>query len=144
MNENVAAAAGPGTQVTEGERLLRRLRDLCEEHSCGAGEESRHAVDSEEWPPLSMLSDEDKHVATELREGLARLADALRRDAGAASGSLAWVLDGAQSAARNYLLCGREQQLIELLPSFAYLVVLQVSGPSEALGVAERATELLD
>lgn len=141
----MVAVAGSGTLPTEGERLLRALNSLCEEHGHGAGGSwYDDAGRCEGWPPLSMLNRDDEQMVTALGAGLARLADAHGGEVGPASASLSWVLEGAQSAARNYLLCGRKGPLIELLPTFAYLVVLQVSGPSEARGVAERATELLD
>jgi hypothetical protein len=145
MSQDVRVRAHPGTEPTEGERLLRALGELCDEPAYRAsGEEPHDAAPSQAgWPPISMPSKEDERFVVGLRTGLARLADSRRQKPGEGATSVVAALDGAQLAARCDILMGQTAQLRQLLPTFAYLVVLPVSGEAEALHVAERATRLL-
>jgi hypothetical protein len=143
MNED-GVLVQPGATVTEGERMLRALQALCDEWGCEAAtEEPPDIAQREEWPPLSKLSKEGERLAAGLREGLVRLADARRKEAGEGPAAVPWFLDWAQLAVRAELLMARDGRLSELLPTFVYLVVLPASGQAEALRVAERAAQLL-
>jgi hypothetical protein len=143
VREELGVLAQP--EQTEGERLLHALGELCEEPGNGAlRKEPYDAALSAEWPPISMPSKEDEQLVVGLRTGLERLADSRRQKPGEGAAAVCAALDGAQLAARCDILMGQTGQLCQLLPTFAYLVVLPVSGDAEALLVAERAARLLN
>jgi hypothetical protein len=91
-----------------------------------------------------MQREEDEALLVGFREGLARLADSRRREPGEAERAIRAVLDGAQLAARCEILNGHRERLRQLLPTFAYLVMLPVAGEGEADRVAERAERLVE
>ena len=144
MSDDVASAFDPGTTVAEGQRLLRALRELCEESDNVMLEEAGHPEPKDGWPPPSPLDSVGEDLAKELRAGLAGLALHRRRGNGRWPPTLECILDGAQMAARMELQRGEPGGLCALLPTYAYLVVLQVADDATAISVAERAAQLLD
>jgi hypothetical protein len=145
VREEFGVLAQP--ERTEGERLLHALGELCGESVDGNGalrEEPHDKARPAEWPPISMPSKEGEELVVGLRTGLERLADSRRQKPGEGATAVSAALDGAQLAARCDILMGQTEQLRQLLPTFAYLVVLPLSGEAEALLVADQAARLLD
>jgi hypothetical protein len=80
---------------------------------------------------------------SELRAGLARLAESWRGDAAEIDAPVEHALDSAEFLARWHLLGGRGARIPQLLPSFVYLVLSPRSGPPAALSESRRAARLL-
>ena len=145
MDDAFAIADRPTPKAVEPKRLLDVLSALCDEvGSKAVGEEPHAAEPTGEWPPGAMLSEEDEQLVAGLRGGLATLAGALRVRLVQAPAAVRGALDGAELLARSEILSGRRERLPQLLPSFAFLVVLPLVGKSEALRISRRADALLD
>jgi hypothetical protein len=147
LDDAFAIADRPTLKAVEPRRLLDVLSALCDEVGSRAGGEDPHADDAEpagEWPPGAMLSEEDEQLVAGLRGGLATLAGALRVRLVQAPAAVRGALDGAELLARSEILSGRRERLPQLLPSFAFLVVLPLVGKSEALRISRRADALLE
>ena len=141
------AAAGVGRPFLEGaerRRLLQALSELCEEREAWPRGDELHAEALPgHWPLAARLSREDEQLVARLRAGLAKLAGSLRGEPFEAAAAVHRALDGAESTMRRDFARGRSGRLPQLLPSFAYLVVLPLEGPAEALRVSERAARLV-
>lgn len=143
------ALAAPGIhrpflERAERRRLLRALNELCEERETWPRGDELHAEAlPEHWPLAARLNGEDEQLVARLRAGLAKLAGSLRGEPFEAAAAVHRALDGAESVMRRDCARGQSGRLPQLLPSFAYLVVLPLGGPAEALRVSERAARLL-
>jgi hypothetical protein len=132
-----------------GEMLLEVARRLCEELS---GPPAPTAPNGEgPLPPPSSfgishgLDAEDRKVVESLRSALSEIALALCPTSGEASPeSAVAALDGIESVVAAELLRGNPEQLPKLMPSFVFLVALQVGGQDRALELCIRAAELID
>lgn len=139
MNQQ-AAPQHPGRKTTEEDGVLCLLSRLGDE--LGAAP-VRSNGRPQEWPPTSMQREEDEALLVGFREGLARLADARRKQPDEGEPAVRAALDGAQIVARNKLLAGEGDDLRRLLPAFAFLVLLPIAGEGEADRVAGRAARLV-
>ena len=87
----------------------------------------------------------DREVVENLRGALAEIAIALWPDQEEPSvASAVAALDGAESVIGAELLRGNPQQLPRLMPSFVFLVALQVAGQDRAFELSQRVTELIE
>ena len=137
-----SAATPPGA-----ERLLEVLGQLCSELDCAAEVDPLPAAAPAPWPP-TRLSGEGERLVGDLCAGLARLAGPhctsdLGQDPAGRGPAVRSALDAAAFLARSELARGCPDRLPQLLPSFAFLVVLPERGRSEALRLSRRATHLL-
>jgi hypothetical protein len=89
-----------------------------------------------------MLDADDEQLVTELRAGLAKLAESWCGD-DAERTALKETLDAAEFIVRFHLLGGRSARIPQLLPSFVYLMLSPRLGRTEALSIAERSAQLL-
>lgn len=143
MNDRVAVPNKEGHERRRDDLVLSALSELCEELEGGARGGPVGPSRAPEWPPVAMPREEDQVLLAGFRGGLARLADAVRRQPGEASEAVRAVLDGAQLTVRTEILTGRGEDVPDLLASFCYLLVLQVRDEPEAGRVAKRAAQLV-
>jgi hypothetical protein len=136
---------------TDGEALIRAVEKLCAElgqPEAGAdlpGARSRlEAVDRDLiW---GSLRPEEEWLVLEVRAGLARIVAALwvAPPEGLAGRAVGLALDGAEVVMRGEISKGNLDALPEMIPSFVYLVAVQVAGGEEALRLSQRAAELIE
>lgn len=145
VNDRIAVPDPEKTGEAEADLVLRALAQLGDElGGAELGAETDQLSQSQEWPPITMPREEDEVLLARFRAGLARLAESLRRRPGEGDHAVRAVLDGAQLTIRTDILTGHRKDLPELLPSFAYLVVLSVADEAQAQRVAERAAQLME
>lgn len=91
-----------------------------------------------------ILSPEDEALSRRVREALARIATAcgFTGDAPRSRVVLA-ALDGAEMALRGELVAGNPEQLLQLIPSLVFLVVLPLVDQDQALALSRRTAELI-
>jgi hypothetical protein len=91
-----------------------------------------------------ILSPEDEVLSRRVREGLARIATACGFTAeGPHSQVVLIALDGAEMALRGELVGGNPEQLLQLMPSLVFLVVLPLVDQDRALALSHRTAELI-
>lgn len=129
--------------------LLVVTARLCEELGFTSAREATDVPDLAVPPgrPLAISHDlvtEDERFIADLRRALGKFLMTLDRDPeeAAKNGALA-TLDAAESVIGVELLQGRPEQLPKLMPSFVFLLALQVVGQDRALELSERAAELI-
>jgi hypothetical protein len=91
------------------------------------------------------LTPEDERLVADLRAALGRLVLTLEPNPGerARNGALA-TLDAAESVMGIELLQGRLERLPRIMPSFVFLLTLQVAAQDRAIELSERAAELIE
>jgi hypothetical protein len=138
VDETVAVADRPAEGI-ERRRLIQVLSDLSNEGCTEAPARHRQA----ETHASNSRLDQDEQLVTELRAGLARLAE---RRSGEPVEPLALqgALEGAEFVVRSDILSGQSARLPQRLPSFVFLVLLPLLGKPEALRAADQAARLLD
>jgi hypothetical protein len=97
--------------------------------------------------PRGQLDAKDEELIAGLRGALARLAAAARtgEDGGGASeGAVIAALDGAELVMRGEIMLGNGECISDLVPSFAFLATLPITGKERALAISRRATKLLE
>ncbi len=89
----------------------------------------------------------DEELIVRLRAALARLADTARAGEDGRKHSESAViaaLDGAELVMRGEILLGNGARLSVMVPSFAFLATLPVTGKERALELSRRVEELLE
>jgi hypothetical protein len=91
------------------------------------------------------LTADDAQLAARLRGELGKLVLALDPVPGeAAKNGAVATLDAAESVIGVELLRGNPERLPKVMPSFVFLLAVQVTGQDRALELAERLTELIE
>jgi hypothetical protein len=133
---------------TDWQRIVGAIEELSRELGHGDG----HSVQTRRWAaagemPRGQLDAKDEELIAGLRGALARLAAAARtgEDGGGASeGAVIAALDGAELVMRGEIMLGNGECISDLVPSFAFLATLPITGKERALAISRRATKLLE
>lgn len=92
-----------------------------------------------------VLDADQEAVVARLREALAGIASTLGSDAEARSVQATEIaLDGAEFAIRGELASGNAGRVMNLLPSFVFLVALSIADRDTALGLSRRTAQLIE
>lgn len=92
-----------------------------------------------------VLDADQEAVVARLREALAGIAATLSSDSEDPSmQAIEIALDGAEFVIRGELAEGNEGRILELLPSFVFLVALAVADRERALSLSGRTAELIE
>jgi hypothetical protein len=132
---------------TEGQRIVAAIEEL----SAGLGSSEGLSAQSRRWAAAATgspghLDAGDEELIARLRTALARLAGAARAGEDGRKDSERAViaaLDGAELVMRGEILLGNGERISGLVPSFAFLATLPMTGKERALAISRRATELL-
>jgi hypothetical protein len=141
MDQQARLEDGPQAIGAERARWLQALVDLCADRPQAEPDRMPLADGPRLAAPLGL---EDDRLLSSLRTGLKQLAGSGPEPLEDSESALRAALDGAELVARGEILSGERRRLSDLLPSFAFLVVLPRSGTAEALRVATRASHLVD
>jgi hypothetical protein len=133
---------------TGGQRIVAAIEELSAE--LGSSEEL--SAQSRRWAETGrrapgQLDAGDEELIVRLRAALARLAAAARAGEDGVKGSeraVTTALDGAELVMRGEILLGNGDRISDLVPSFAFLATLPMTGKQRALTISRRATELLE
>jgi hypothetical protein len=142
-SSNLPAVAG-----TEGRRIVAAIEEL----SAELGSREGPSAQSRRWAAAGTrspgdLDAGDEELIARLRAALATLAGAARAGEDGRKDSERAViaaLDGAELVMRGEILLGNGERISGLVPSFAFLATLPMTGKERALAISRRATELLE
>ncbi|HEX3734983.1 MAG TPA: hypothetical protein VHU86_07480 [Solirubrobacterales bacterium] len=94
---------------------------------------------------IGRLGAEDKQLVATLRGALTCVAASLGTSDGEPSLRLLDItLDGAEFVIRNELETGDHDKVLQMMPSFVFLVALSVTDRERALEASARTTELVE
>ena len=131
----------------EREALLRAADQLSSELGYSEGEEPPGAdsrLGGESRATDAVLNSEDEALVSGMRRGLARIAAALVSHSDDGSGNrVGAALDGAEMVMRGELLFGNADRLPALMPSFVFLIALQLVDQDRALELSRRTTAIV-
>jgi hypothetical protein len=133
----------------EREALLRVADELGAELGCSGSAEAPGAdstLGGEEGPMAGILGAEDERLVGSLRRALASVAAAAapHRGPGAPPAALCAALDGAEMVIRGELVRGNGSVLVELMPSFVFMVVLAAVEQDTAIELSQRTSSLVE
>jgi hypothetical protein len=123
-----------------------------EELSAGLGSSEGLSAQSRRWAAAATgspghLDARDEELIARLRAALARLAGAARAgEDGRRDSERAVIaaLDGAELVMRGEILLGNGERISDLVPSFAFLATLPMTGKQRALAISRQVEELLE
>ena len=138
----------PAVTGTDGRRIVAAIEELSAElgSSEGLSAQSRRWAEAGKRAP-GRLDAANEELIVRLRAALARLAGAARAGEDGRKHSeraVVAALDGAELVMRGEILLGNGERISDLVPSFAFLATLPMTGKERALAISRRATELLE